>query len=101
MSPAQEHGFGHAVFGGVAVVTLARARYLSDSQTAFLEALRRARAAATAGRIVVDFSRAEMVTSGPSLTSTPSRVSRLATRLTHTTTSTGASSGWGRRASWA
>lgn len=65
MSPAKDDRFGHAVYDGVAVVTLLSRRYLSDSQSAFLDALRRARAEAGSGRVVVDFSRAAMVTSGP------------------------------------
>lgn len=65
MSDGAAYRYDHAVRDGVAVVTLRAQSYLSDSQDSFLAALRRAADESDDGRIIVDFSKAALVTSGP------------------------------------
>lgn len=65
MSGEAAYRYDHAVRGPAAIVSLHAQKYLSDSQASFLAALRRAAGEAPGGLVVVDFSRAILVTSGP------------------------------------
>ena len=53
------------IYAGVAVMTLHAERYLSDCQVDFIGALRKALEAASEPYVIVDISRAVMLSSGP------------------------------------
>lgn len=62
---AAHPNFEVKTYADVAVVRLTERRYLSDSQSAFIDALRDAAEASTANKVVVDLGAAELLTSGP------------------------------------